>query len=128
MLIAIRSTPADPAPFLAIAEEGACGGEPLITHSYILSEAASLIQRRLGLAPALDFLTPFAAGLQIQWVSEMDHRRAVEMLQQESRRGLSFVDCVSFVVMGVLAIDTAFAFDADFERAGLPVCTGRGSA
>jgi predicted nucleic acid-binding protein len=38
-----------------------------------------------------------------------------------SRRQVSLVDLVSFEVMRREGIDTAFAFDRDFERAGFQV-------
>lgn len=102
---------------IALAGRLAREREELVLHSYILCEAAALLQRRLGLGPALRFLRE-AQALHVHWVSQSEHRLAVELLEQEGRRGLSLVDCVSFVVMRLLGVDTAFAFDADFQQMG----------
>lgn len=94
--------------------------ELLLLHSYVLAEAASLLQRRVGLSAALRFLRE-SELFPVHWVAETEHRQAVELLEQQGRRDLSLVDCVSFAVMRLHAIDTAFTFDADFERAGFRV-------
>ncbi len=98
-------------------------GEQLVLHSYVLAEAATLIQRRLGLQRALRFLHQ-SHEFHLRWITETDHEAGVEILEQEGRRELSLVDCVSFAVMRSAGIDTAFAFDADFERAGFHLYNG----
>jgi predicted nucleic acid-binding protein len=56
--------------------------------------------------------------LNVHWVTQDEHLSAVEMLERRSRRNLSLVDCVSFVVMREHGVTTALAYDADFEREG----------
>ena len=92
-------------------------GEELLTHNYVLLESTALIQRRLGLNIAMAI---YEHGLPttVYWVNESDHQEAVDMLRQRGRRGLSLVDCMSFIVMRRLGVSHAFAFDADFEREG----------
>ena len=99
-------------------------GEELLTHNYVLLESTALIQRRLGLRIALEV---YEHGLPatVYWVNESDHWDAVDLLKQRGRRGLSFVDCMSFVVMRRLGVSQAFAFDADFEREGFQVYSPR---
>ncbi|HEY3131930.1 MAG TPA: hypothetical protein VGL91_20915 [Acidobacteriota bacterium] len=46
------------------------------------------------------------------------HRKAVRLLARSARRTVSFVDQVSFLIMRLRAVDTALAFDTDFENAG----------
>lgn len=92
-------------------------GEDLLVHSYILVESAALIQSRLGLAQALRFLQE-SESFAVHWVTPADHRRGVDLLSKRSRRKLSLVDCVSFVVMQRLGVKRALAFDPDFEREG----------
>ena len=94
--------------------------EPILTHNYVVAECAALMQRRLGLQAALAYLNATRL-LHVHWVSRSEHDQAVELLERRSRRGLSLVDCVSFVVMRELNVDTALAFDADFEREGFKV-------
>jgi predicted nucleic acid-binding protein len=91
--------------------------EDLLVHSYILVEASALLQRRLGLEPALRFLEE-AGSLVVHWVTARDHSRAVGLLKDRGRRGLSLVDCTSFAVMRHYQGTTALAFDPDFELEG----------
>ena len=91
--------------------------EPVLTHNYVVLESAALIQSRLGLRAALAFLRG-ARLLHVHWVTQDEHRNAVEMLDQRNRRNLSFVDCVSFLVMREHGVTAALAYDADFEREG----------
>ncbi|MBI4201445.1 MAG: PIN domain-containing protein [Chloroflexi bacterium] len=91
--------------------------EGVLVHSYILVEAAALIQHRLGLSNALRFLRETSA-FQLHWMGAQDHQRAVQLLQERGRRELSLVDCASFVVMSDYAVEEALAFDPDFEREG----------
>ena len=92
-------------------------GHAILTHNYVLVESAVLLQNRIGLASSLAFLTD-AHRFTIHWISAADHAEAVELLSGRNRRGLSLVDCMSFVVMRKYAIKTALAFDADFEAEG----------
>ena len=94
--------------------------EPLMTHNYVVAECTALIQRRLGLQAALAYLNAMRL-LHVHWVSRSEHDEAVELLEQRNRRGLSLVDCVSFVVMRALNIDTALVYDGDFAREGFRV-------
>ena len=89
--------------------------ESVLTHNYVVLESATLIQSRLGLAAASMFLRGVQL-LHVHWVTQVELRRAVDMLEGRGRRDLSLVDCVSFVVMRERGVTTALAYDADFER------------
>lgn len=89
----------------------------------LLAEAAALLQHRLGLSVALRFLRE-ATAFQSHWITSQDHREAVELLARRGKRGLSLVDCTSFVVMRRLGVERAFAFDADFLREGFTLYGG----
>ena len=91
--------------------------ETMLTHNYVVLESATLIQSRLGINAALKFLKGVQL-LHVHWVTQDEHRSAVEMLDQRNRRSLSLVDCVSFVVMREHGVDRALAYDRDFEREG----------
>ncbi len=92
-------------------------GEELLIHNYIVAEAVAVLQRRIGNRPALGFLEQ-VAGFEMHWLTPEDHAEAVALFVQRNRRGLSLVDCASFVVMRRYGVTHAFAFDADFEREG----------
>lgn len=91
--------------------------EIFLVHNYILIESASLLQHRLGLETVLRFLRESGA-FRTHWVTPQDHHQGVELLVGRGKRGLSLVDCVSFVVMRRLGVEEALAFDADFAREG----------
>lgn len=55
---------------------------------------------------------------QVHWISSADHLRAVGILEERARRGLSLVDCTSFVVMRQYGVTEALAFDSDFVQEG----------
>ena len=98
-------------------------GEELLIHNYIVAEAVSVLQRRLGNRPALAFLEQ-VAGFVMHWLTPEDHGEAVGLFVRRNRRGLSLVDCASFVVMRRYGVTHALAFDADFEREGFALYGG----
>ena len=100
------------------AEELSGNGYQLWTHNYILVEASAVLQRKLGIENSLILLTRSEDIARVHWVTPEEHERAVYRLGQRNRRNLSFVDCVSFVLMEQLETTTAFAYDSDFETEG----------
>ena len=93
-------------------------GEEMFTHSFALVESVSLIQRRMGLALAVEFHDTLTRLISVHWVSEQEHLRGFELLRTRNRRGLSLVDCVSFILMNDRRCNSAFAYDDDFQREG----------
>ena len=97
--------------------------EALLVHSYVVSEAADLMRRRLGTEAALAFLH----GLDhftLHWIDATDHAEAAALLAARNRRGLSLVDCASFVVMRNYGLTHGLFFDEDFEREGFALYSG----
>ena len=64
--------------------------EALLVHSYVVSEAADLMRRRLGTEAALAFLRDLA-HFTLHWIDASDHAEAVALLAVRNRRGLSLV-------------------------------------
>lgn len=82
----------------------------LITSSYVMVETYALLQRRLGLDAVRAFREEFAPLLDVVWITEETHERALdELLSRPS--ALSLVDASSFVLMRSEGIHRAFAFD-----------------
>ena len=98
-------------------------GEEFLIHNYVIAEAVAVLQRRIGNRPALGFLEQ-VAGFEVYWLTPEDHAEAVRLFVRRNRRGLSLVDCASFVVMRRYGITHALAFDADFEREGFALYEG----
>ena len=93
------------------------GGEQFLIHNYILVECAALLQARLGLEAAL-LLLQEARAFHIEWIDAVLHREAAQELKRIGKRGMSLVDCASFVVMRRRGIQKALAFDSDFQDQG----------
>lgn len=92
--------------------------EQLRTHSYVISESAALVQRRLApeaLVALFERLLPLVDTI---FVDEALHRTAVAALLASPPTRVSLVDRVSFELMRTEGIDRAFAFDDDFGKAG----------
>ena len=96
------------------------GSQPLLTHSYVLVETVALLQRRLGMPSARAFLAD-SQNFTLHWVTPDDHAEAAALFEQRNRRGLSLVDCMSFVVMRKYRSSAALAYDADFQAEGFNV-------
>lgn len=97
-------------------------GEEILTHNYVLIESMALIQHRLGLAAILK-LAHDSRAFEIEWVGKTAHDEAVRCLAR-SRRHVSVVDQVSFIVMRLRGVEVALAFDRDFVDEGFRLYTG----
>jgi uncharacterized protein len=93
-------------------------GGPVFTTNYVLLEAYTLLQRRLGMDAVKEFNSRVVPYLTIVWVDDRQHSLAVESFFAAGERRLSLVDCSSFVVCRDIGVDRVFAFDRHFERAG----------
>jgi uncharacterized protein len=90
----------------------------LLTNNYVLLETSALLQHRIGVAALRALHEEVAPLLQVDWVSEEQHRAAVEAVLAAGRKKLSVVDCVSFQTMRSRGVRTAFCFDAHFREQG----------
>ena len=91
--------------------------EPLVSHNYVLVEALALVHHRLGRAASAALDDDFRA-LRVEWVDAALHEEAIDDWKRRSGRAIRLVDQVSFVLMRRLQLDTAFAFNRDFEDEG----------
>jgi predicted nucleic acid-binding protein len=95
--------------------------DTLLTNNYVLVETFALIQHRLGMDAIRGFQNDILPLVNIEFVVPELHRSGVSALLAASRRNLSLVDCVSFEMMRVLEIKTAFAFDPHFKEQGFNI-------
>lgn len=93
-------------------------GDDLRTHNYIVTESCALVQRRLGADAAADLLRRLVPLTEIVWVDREVHESAAAAFIAARSTSVSLVDRVSFEVMRREGLETAFAFDTDFVRAG----------
>lgn len=97
------------------------GAEAMLTHSCVLVEAAALVLRRVGIEGARQLVVDVEPALEVVWVDASAHRAAAAAMLAAGSRSISLVDWTSFEIMRTYGIDTAFAFDEDFERQGFRV-------
>jgi len=90
----------------------------LFCNNYVLVETLTLLQRRLGMDAARSFQFNVLPSVNIYWVDEQIHERAVTTLLAADRRYLSLVDCTAFETMRFYHIEKAFTFDPHFAGEG----------
>jgi len=90
----------------------------LLTSSYVLVETTALLQRRIGMDAVVDFNNKIQPLLDVIWVDEYWHTKAINRLITLNQKKVSLVDCLSFVIMDAREISTAFSFDNHFEKNG----------
>ncbi len=95
-------------------------GEKFLLHNYILLESVALLQSRLGLPSAVFFLRN-AKSFEVEWVDRDLHEEAEKELGRIGKRGVSLVDCTSFIVMRKRGVANVLAFDPDFQDQGFSI-------
>jgi predicted nucleic acid-binding protein len=90
----------------------------LHTSNYVLVELTALLQRRLGTAAVDVFASYVLPHVNVVWVDDGVHARAMSALLGAGRRGVSLVDHTSFVIMRDRGVRTAFAVDEHFAKQG----------
>ena len=100
--------------------------EVLMTSNFVLDETATLLGRRAGYVFASKRLRAVYASsvLQIWRPDRDDELQAIDWFVKFSDQGVSFTDCISFVLMRRGQVQHVFSFDHHFELAGfqrLPV-------
>ncbi len=93
----------------------------LLTSSYVVLETLALLQRRIGMKAVSDFQMKIYPLLEIVWVDQEWHGRAMHRLIAENDRDLSLVDCLSFEIMESRALKVAYAFDEHFVENGFTI-------
>ena len=93
-------------------------GEPLLTSNYVVLEATTLIQRRLGMQAVSDLHAAMLPLISVEWVTRAVHGRSLNDFLAQDRRRLSLVDCTSFQLMRDLHLQRVFSFDRHFSEQG----------
>lgn len=90
----------------------------LVTHDYVVVEATALLQSRLGMTAIRRLHHHVLPAVQVRSVPPGAREAAVAALLAADERRVSLVDRVSFELMRRWELETAFAFDDDFDRQG----------
>jgi len=113
----------DPAHSTVARTFDALSERPLLTHNYVVVEAAALLGRRFGVE-AVRQLVEILGPIDVAWVDEPTHQAALGAYLAAAPTAPSLVDLTSFEVMRRLGIRTALAIDRDFADAGFDVVPG----
>jgi predicted nucleic acid-binding protein len=93
----------------------------LLTTDYVVDETLTLLRTSGHAHRALQFGVQLIDGREfarLHSTNQDDFLAAWDIFHRYSDKHWSFTDCVSFVVMQRLKIDTAFAFDQHFRQFG----------
>jgi len=92
-----------------------------LSHNYVLAEFVGLaIARRAPRVEALSFIGAIGRSdeVEVVWVNEDLHDRALLFLSQRTDKAWSLCDAVSFVLMNERRAMEALTTDHNFEQAG----------
>lgn len=91
-----------------------------VTTNHVVSEAYTLLRRRLGARVSLSFVRRIRGDSFVRrvFVPENWEEEAERLLEQYQDQVFSYVDATSFVAMRHLGIQEALTFDRDFVVAG----------
>jgi predicted nucleic acid-binding protein len=95
--------------------------EWLVTTNYVTVEALSVTQRRLGMKAVRALSEMLLLKVSVEWVEPELHHAALGTFLAADRRGLSLVDCASFVFMLHQGITKVFTTDRHFSEQGFEV-------
>jgi predicted nucleic acid-binding protein len=100
--------------------------ESFITTNTVVIEALGWVRYKGGRKIAVEVGEKLYLGddIDIVKVTPEDEKNAWSVFKKLDGRGVSMVDCTSFVVMKRLKIKKVFAFDSDFAKAGFTVLPG----
>lgn len=92
----------------------------LVTTSYVFDEVVTYFNSRGYHAKAVEVGNRLLTSRSVQFVpvDEKLFREGWEYFQLHKDKDYSLTDCISFVVMKTLGMETAFAFDRHFVQAG----------
>ncbi len=93
-------------------------GDMLVTHNYVIMEAACLIMKRLGIKAFRVFERDIAPMLHVIWISRDVHEAAMAACMVAERKSLSLVDCVSLEILRRTGLKTVFSIHREFEQQG----------
>ena len=115
----------DPNHAIAAAWLAHSDGIRLVTHIAAVAETTVLIDRRLGTDATNDVFDDLLPFIEVLDIDARTASRALASFRNSSgRRRPSLVDLIAFELMRAHGIQTAFAFDEHFERAGFRVVPG----
>jgi len=111
----------------AIATWNQLSGSPeaLYTSEHCMDETATLLARRTNSAFAADWGADFlGCGITVLQAESADWENSFRLMRKFADQGVSFTDCLSFVLMKRHRIRSVFGFDHHFAAAGFTLWRG----
>jgi len=101
------------------------GAYRLFSSEHILDESATLIARRSTYAWAAEWAED-ALNAGIEWLraDREEWQQALRLMKKYADQGVTFTDCLSFVLMKREKLHHVFGFDRHFEAAGFGLWPG----
>lgn len=90
----------------------------LITSNYVVTETVGLVQNRIGFKAVKLWYRDILGILDIWWIDADAHDRAYDLWLNLGLKGVTLIDCISFVTMHHHQIEKAFCFKPRFEEHG----------
>lgn len=95
--------------------------DEFVTHGYVVAETIAVARRRFGVDGAIALVDEVLPLLDVLSVEHPDHDAAMSAYRASLPSGTSFVDRVSFQIIGRERIRTVIALDPDFLATGATV-------
>lgn len=94
-----------------------------VSSNLVFIETISWVRHNSGkeIAVRIGFSLLSGEGIHLERVTLEDENKAWDLFQKIEGRGISMIDCTSFVLMKRLKINNVFAFDSDFMKLGFKV-------
>jgi len=104
---------------LAVRQWEVAADSVLFSSEHILDECATLLARRTSYAWASGWgKEAMESGIQWLQAEPSDWNSAFALMRKYADQGVSFTDCLSFVLMKRSGLRDVFGFDRHFESAG----------
>ena len=117
--LAVASHP-DHGPLVVALRDHVGRGGVVVTTNLVVTETHALLLRRVGVRPALSFvsLVRQPPNLVVQSTADLEARALADWLERFGDQSFSLVDAVSFAVMAERRIRGALTLDRHFATAG----------
>jgi len=116
ILALLDADDADHAKAARTARKIAVERRPCFITNYVEAETHALLLRKLGRALALEWL--LRGGLPVIRVLPREEERAKEILSRHTDKDWSLCDAISFAVLEIREVRSAFSFDRHFRQYG----------
>ena len=97
--------------------------QKFVTTNLVIAETHAILRRRMGYAPAIQFLNALEKSLRVLYVYSAEdlETAAKEILRKYKDQDFSYADAVSFALMKHRGITDVFTYDEHFRVMGFRI-------